>query len=111
MPTAKAWAKHERRAICIVDWRELAIGSYCNAAKKHVKIVGTYLAEMIRKQNFKPADTILMGHSLGAHVCGICGHELKGDIKIIYGEKKIIYAWKSVNVVLPNEVLSYAKRL
>lgn len=86
MPTAKAWAKFERRTICIVDWRELAIGSYCNAAKKHVKIVGSYLAEMIQKQNFKPADTILMGHSLGAHVCGVCGHVLKGDIKIIYGK-------------------------
>lgn len=89
LPTAKSWIKYEKRAVCIVDWRELAIGAYCTAAKRNVKIVGLFLAEMIRKQGIKPSDTILMGHSLGAHICGICGTELNGEIKIIYGKVPI----------------------
>lgn len=83
---AKSWIQHEKRAICIVDWRELAIGSYCTAAKRNTKIVGSYMAQMIKSQGIKPIETVLVGHSLGAHISGICGHELGSQIKIIYGK-------------------------
>lgn len=82
---AENWIKYENRAICLVDWRKLAIGSYVIAAQRHTKIVGMYLAEMIRFQSFQIEDTVLVGHSLGAHICGVFGNELNGSLKTIYG--------------------------
>lgn len=98
---AKSWIQHEKRAICIVDWRELAIGSYCTAAKRNTKIVGSYMAQMIKSQGIKPIETVLVGHSLGAHISGICGHELGSQIKIIYGKfsrKKTLFFRKILRI-------------
>lgn len=83
--SAENWIKQENRAICLVDWRGLARGNYGKVARVHTKIVGTYMAELIQSQNFSADQTILVGHSLGAHVCGFCGKAMDGSIKTIYG--------------------------
>lgn len=80
------WINHEERTVCLVSWGNLAKSNYLRAAKSHTKIVGSYLAKLIKSQKLNPSETIVVGHSLGAHISGFCGKELNGALKAIYGE-------------------------
>lgn len=83
--TAKAWIESESRAVCLVDWRWLARTFYETTSRKYVAMVGWYVAEMIRVQRFDPKTTIIVGHSLGAHIAGVSGYALNGSLSQIYG--------------------------
>ncbi|XP_054167116.1 pancreatic triacylglycerol lipase-like [Oppia nitens] len=63
--------------VIIVDWREAAKSKlYFNSAF-NTQIVGALVAEFIRTLigyfDVSPEDFHLIGHSLGAHVCGFAG--------------------------------------
>ena len=71
----------------IVDWQKLAANRYYYTSAKYTKIVGRQLAKFIAylKENHSTnMDSVhLIGHSLGAHVCGFTGkHLLKSGINI-----------------------------
>lgn len=89
---AITWIKNQDRTVCLVDWRNFAAMTYYqNVAVKYTKTVGFYLAELIESQNFNPEDVILVGHSLGAHICGFCGNKLNGAINTIYGNFMVLF--------------------
>lgn len=83
--TAMVWIEFETRAVCLVDWQWLARTFYITTARKYVGMVGSYLAELIQVQKFDPKTTIIIGHSLGAHIAGVSGYNLNGSLKQIYG--------------------------
>lgn len=83
--TAVNWIRHNNRTVCLVDWRRLAATEYTLAARKYTRMIGLYIAELIQSQNFDPNETIIVGHSLGAHIAGYCGAALNGTLKVIYG--------------------------
>lgn len=87
--SAETWTKQENRVVCLVDWRGLAVGMYGKTATVHTKIVGSYIVELIQSQNFSADQVVLVGHSLGAHICGFCGKALNGSVKTIYGRNLI----------------------
>lgn len=53
-----------------------------------VPTAGSKVAEMIRKlekQGLNLNTTLLVGHSLGAHVMGVAGYQLRNKINYIIG--------------------------
>lgn len=71
----------------VVDWRH-STDSYLTAYH-NVKRVGEYMGQFINNLSLVytiPMETIkLIGHSLGAHICGIAGKVTQGGIKLIMG--------------------------
>lgn len=88
--SALNWVKNENRAICLVDWRNLARTNFKITARNYTKIVASYIAEMVRVQHFVPNETIVAGHSLGAHIAGFTGKSLNGSLKRIYGNNSLV---------------------
>ncbi|XP_055386432.1 phospholipase A1-like [Condylostylus longicornis] len=79
-----------RYNVIIVDWGTIANTINYVKARYSVPSVALQVADFIDflhregKMNF--SDLIVIGHSLGAHVAGIAGQEVKtGKIPIIYG--------------------------
>ncbi|GFR59884.1 pancreatic lipase-related protein 2, partial [Elysia marginata] len=67
--------------VIIVDWEYAASGANYYQPVANTRAVGAMLARLILDlQKFKDAqlkDFHLVGHSLGAHVCGIAGKEIE----------------------------------
>ncbi|XP_055386258.1 endothelial lipase-like [Condylostylus longicornis] len=85
-----AYLKHGKHNIIVIDWSSAAINLNYVAARFKVENVGKQVAELIdflnnyAKLSFN--DIHLIGHSLGAHVCGFIGKNVKnGRIPIIFG--------------------------
>lgn len=74
--------------VIVVDWSSVSYSTYELAASQ-VHDVGMEVAVIIkyleRKGYLKIEDTILVGHSLGAHVMGAAGDALGGAVKTIFG--------------------------
>lgn len=69
-----------------VDWSKPA-GSWYFGARYAVTDVGEMLSRYIQEILPDSLDNIiLVGHSLGAHVAGICSKILNGKIAVIIGE-------------------------
>lgn len=71
-----------------VDWKNPA-NKFYTTAKKAVPLVGEIIGNFIGSimENFEVAESkfILVGHSLGAHVCGAAGAAVEGKVKAIVG--------------------------
>lgn len=87
------WAKNHVN-VCAIDWKDLAAISfnYFLIAKRNAPRIAHYLADVFGKfaeDGLNLADTSLAGHSIGAHIFGMLGREMKrsrGSIGTIYGE-------------------------
>ncbi|XP_011691720.1 PREDICTED: pancreatic triacylglycerol lipase-like [Wasmannia auropunctata] len=82
-----AFLRHGDYNVIVFDWSSISIGEYF-WAKGHVVKVARFVATMINflvKHGMDPSQTILVGHSLGAHVVGIAARTADSDIGYIVG--------------------------
>ncbi|KAJ8951111.1 hypothetical protein NQ318_021555 [Aromia moschata] len=74
--------------VFVVDWSRLAKKNYVTA-KNAVTAVGGFVAKFLQtlqaSYGLNFSRTMLVGHSLGAHVCGNAGAALGGLVKHIVG--------------------------
>lgn len=86
--TMSAYIQNIDSNICGVDWTRLALTEYSIAAT-NTRIVAKQLVKFIRYlQQFSTVSLkhwTLIGHSFGAQIAGIAGHQLNGDIGRIIG--------------------------
>lgn len=85
--TISAYIQNIDSNICGVDWTRLALTEYSIAAT-NTRIVAKQLVKFI--QYLQPFGVslkrlTLIGHSFGAQIAGIAGHQLHGDIGRIIG--------------------------
>ncbi|CAG9861221.1 unnamed protein product [Phyllotreta striolata] len=74
--------------VFIVDWSKIAKQNYFTARYSVAgvaKIVGRLIDDLIESNALQLNRTFFVGHSLGAHVAGICGAVLKGKVNHIVG--------------------------
>lgn len=74
--TATDLACRKNATVCAIDWHPLAIYRYDITKNRNLQIVADYLTEFIDylKDLGIPLSKInLIGHSLGAHICGLIG--------------------------------------
>ncbi|XP_065093506.1 lipase member H-like [Ochlerotatus camptorhynchus] len=74
--------------VCIVGWGHLARYQYYQSARKHTLLVSGYMTRFINFLNLEgiPLEKVtLVGHSLGAQICGQVGYNLDGQLGEIYG--------------------------
>ncbi|XP_019562535.2 pancreatic lipase-related protein 2-like [Aedes albopictus] len=86
--TAHELMKIHDTTICLVDWNYRARYNYRQAAEEHTPFVADFLTRFILYSNEVgvPLEKVtLIGHNLGAHICGQSGHNLGGRIGAIYG--------------------------
>lgn len=68
-----------------VDYGTIANCSYARTVAEIVPSVATYVAQIIERFNFDPKKIEMVGHSIGAHLCGYVGAAFNGDIQKITG--------------------------
>lgn len=83
--TGQALANATNCTVIMVDYRNISSCSYSRSAEEIVPSIGLYLAELIKRLNLDTDKIELIGHSLGAHIAGIAGAELNGEIARITG--------------------------
>lgn len=76
--------------VILVDYGSLSKCSYIYLAGIVVSDIGKYLAKCIKQWNLPLAQTQLIGFSLGAHICGVVGCTLDGNISKIIGKSSNI---------------------
>ena len=67
--------------IILVDWSAGAgdsLGSYFKTLR-NVQPVGEAIAAYLASNNIDPSSTILIGHSLGGHIAGVAGKQIKAS--------------------------------
>lgn len=82
-----AYLKHGDYNIIVIDWSKISIKGYIWASNR-VKRVGEFVSRMIdflSKHQMELSETIVVGHSLGAHVAGIAARNAKGEVKSVIG--------------------------
>lgn len=86
--TMSAYIQNIDSNICGVDWTRLALTEYSIAAT-NTRIVAKQLVKFIQYLQLFSSISLkhwtLIGHSFGAQVAGIAGHQLNGDIGRIIG--------------------------
>ncbi|XP_040174647.1 phospholipase A1 3 isoform X2 [Anopheles arabiensis] len=73
--------------ICAVDWSPLALVEY-NLAARNTPKVGRYLGKFVQfllTKGFSINQVTLVGHSMGAHISGIAGAYLGGQVPSVIG--------------------------
>lgn len=79
--TAMDLACKKNATVYVVDWHPLAVYRYDVTVNDNLRIVADYLTEFIEylKDFGIPLNKInLIGHSLGAHICGLIGKNFGG---------------------------------
>lgn len=74
--------------VILVDYGSLSKCSYIYLAGVVVSDIGKYLAKCIQQWDLALEKTQLIGFSLGAHVCGVTGCTLGGNISKITGKSR-----------------------
>ncbi|XP_046751143.1 pancreatic triacylglycerol lipase-like [Diprion similis] len=73
--------------VILVDWSSYSRKDYLYARRK-VTTVGKYVGQMINflvENGASMEDTIVVGHSLGAHIAGIAARSAKNDVGAVVG--------------------------
>ncbi len=63
--------------LLMVDWSKKASVFFYSNAVKNAREIGYNVAEFIKFSQIDPLRTHCIGHSLGAHICGFIGKEIK----------------------------------
>ncbi|XP_052776849.1 pancreatic triacylglycerol lipase-like [Mya arenaria] len=73
--------KHDDYNVIVVDWQHGATIPY-EQATANTRIVGAQIAQLVNKlvqvASAQTADFHIIGHSLGAHICGYAGERIPG---------------------------------
>ncbi|XP_065091125.1 lipase member H-like [Ochlerotatus camptorhynchus] len=86
--TAEDTLKFIDTNVCIVGWDHLSKYVYYQAARENTLLVSGYMTRFINfldKNGMSLGKVTLVGHSLGAQVCGQVGYNLDGRLGEIYG--------------------------
>ncbi|XP_076115296.1 inactive pancreatic lipase-related protein 1-like [Mytilus galloprovincialis] len=80
-PLADAFMTQGEMNIIVVDWSGGAFDPY-DQAVANTRVVGAVIAELVKRlhnvTNTEYSNVYLVGHSLGAHICGYAGERLPG---------------------------------
>ncbi|GAB1868327.1 phospholipase A1 [Camponotus japonicus] len=82
-----AYVKNEDCNVIVVDWSKISMRPYIWASKR-VSMVGQFISTMIdflEEQGMDLSKTILIGHSLGAHVAGLAARNAQSEISFVVG--------------------------
>lgn len=77
-----------------MDWAKYAAGPWYNRAAKSVEMVGSYIAKFVKwlehKEVISSSKLHVIGYSLGAHIAGFMGKNLKYKVKNFLNNKTYI---------------------
>ncbi|XP_071644563.1 pancreatic triacylglycerol lipase-like isoform X2 [Temnothorax longispinosus] len=82
-----AYLGHKDYNVIVIDWRSISRRPYVWASKR-VPLIGQFVATMINflvKHGMDLSHTVLVGHSLGAHIVGIAARNADSDISYVVG--------------------------
>ncbi|XP_029174266.1 phospholipase A1-like [Nylanderia fulva] len=82
-----AYINNEDSNVIVIDWSKITLRNYVWATNR-VVMVGEFVSTMINflaKQGMDLSKTVLIGHSLGAHVVGIAARNAEGEINFVVG--------------------------
>ncbi|KXJ12822.1 Inactive pancreatic lipase-related protein 1 [Exaiptasia diaphana] len=76
--------RKEKMNVIVVNWERgsSALGTY-NAAAGNTRLVGSQLAELLLRHDYDMSRVHVIGHSLGAHVAGFAGEQVRKAGKTI----------------------------
>lgn len=88
--TAKAVANKLGCTSCYVDWSKLSKSAYTTTVNKNLYTLVDFMYRFLEKLDANGGalnETDCIGHSLGAHACGLIGKKCPSDKKLnrIYG--------------------------
>ncbi|XP_072747044.1 pancreatic triacylglycerol lipase-like [Anoplolepis gracilipes] len=82
-----AYVKSEDCNVIVIDWSKISIRPYIWASQR-VGIVGQFVSTMIdflEEQGMDLSKTLLVGHSLGAHIVGLAARNAQGKVNFVVG--------------------------
>lgn len=89
---AQEWVRRTNSNVCVIDWSYLAKGDYVYTVKHQIpRVVNDVVTqmEMFYSRGMNISEVSIAGHSLGAHIAGAIGRDLKTfhtlELKAIYG--------------------------
>lgn len=85
-PTGIALANASNGIVILVDYQNVSSCSYGRSVDEIVPAIGSYLAQVIIELKLDTNKIELIGHSLGAHICGYTGATLNGTVSRITGK-------------------------
>lgn len=104
-PLAQKWVNYTGDNVVIVDWSDLARGEYFDTVRTKIPRAVTHIVNEMEKYMERGMDITkvsIAGHSLGAHVAGSVGREIKTShdvqIKAIYG--MFVYLYEACHCVI-----------
>ncbi|CAG9830940.1 unnamed protein product [Diabrotica balteata] len=80
---SKAVLQNNDINVFLIDWNAIARNLYVVAYKavpEVGKLLGTLIRNLVNNNKLDLNKAAIVGHSLGAHVAGLAGHELNGAI-------------------------------
>ncbi|KAK0076604.1 hypothetical protein PV325_005099 [Microctonus aethiopoides] len=84
-----AYLKQHEYNIILMDWAKHAAAPWYNRAAKNVEMIGSYLAKFVKwleiRKVISSSELHVIGYSLGAHIAGFMGKNLKYKIGRITG--------------------------
>lgn len=89
--------------LIVVDWSVYAWTFYTLARYRVPnvgKAIGRFIQLMVEKVDLDLNNTGLVGFSLGAHVSGIAGRFLEGNVNFLIGKKYFIILYLKYSVLI-----------
>lgn len=85
---AEAYVKYINSNFCMVDWKNLAAMEYSMSVSNSEYVgyyTGDFIADLVATGYFDLSKLNIIGMSLGAHIAGIAGSRLNGEVGLIIG--------------------------
>lgn len=75
--------------VIMMDYGSISNCSYIYLATVGISDMGLYLSGCISRWGLQPALVEIIGHSLGAHIGGVAGIDLNGQLARVTGAPKL----------------------